>query len=393
MVTVRAIIYILPIAKPTEVHMAQDKLFTPLQLGALTLKHRVVMAPLTRMRAKQPGNIPYELNAEYYGQRASEGGLQISEATDITPQAHGYLWVPGIYSDEQIAGWRLATDAVHAKGGFFFNQIWHVGRVSHSSMQPQGALPIAPSAIAIAGDHMDADGKTVPFETPRALETGEIAAIIGDFVQAARNSRSAGFDGVEIHGANGYLLDQFLHDGSNQRTDEYGGSIENRSRLLLEVVDAVAAAIGADRVGVRLSPWSGILDMQDSSGLALWEYAIAELGKRNIAYLHLIEPRSDFTNDEKPLDMEAPDVASLFKKTFGGPIISAGGFVPETAASTVASGKSDAVAFGRPFIANPDLPERIRRGAPLNKHNRATFYGGGAEGYTDYPFLVDAKAA
>lgn len=373
--------------------MAQDSLFTPLRLGAFTLQHRVVMPPLTRMRARQPGDIPHELNAEYYGQRASYGGLQISEATDISPQAHGYPWVPGIYSNEQIAGWRLATAAVHAKGGFFFNQIWHVGRVSHSTMQPGGALPVAPSAIAVSGDHMDAEGNAVAFETPRALEIEEIEAIIGDFVQAARNSRRAGFDGVEIHGANGYLLDQFLHDSSNRRTDEYGGSIENRARLLLEVVDAVAAAVGADRIGVRLSPWSGILGMRDSAGLALWEYVITELGKRDLAYLHLIEPRSDFTDDEKPLDMDAPDVASLFKTAFDGPIISAGGFVPETAAAAVASGKSDAIAFGRSFIANPDLPERIRTGAPLNRHNRATFYGGGAEGYTDYPFLSGEKAA
>lgn len=372
--------------------MAQDTLFTPLQLGAFTLKHRVIMAPLTRMRAKQPGDVPYELNTEYYGQRASDGGLQISEATDITPQAHGYPWVPGIYSDEQISGWRLVTNAVHAKGGFLFNQIWHVGRVSHSTMQPAGALPVAPSAIAVSGEHMDAHANPVPFETPRALGVGEIHAIVEDFVQAARNARSAGFDGVEIHGANGYLLDQFLHDGSNRRTDQYGGSIENRSRLLLEIVDAVAMAIGADRVGVRLSPWSGILEMKDSAGLALWEYVIAELGKRDIAYLHLIEPRADFTNDEKPLDMDAPDVASLFKTAFGGPIISAGGFTPETAAAAVASGNTDAVAFGRMFIANPDLPERMRKGAPLNKHNRATFYGGGAEGYTDYSFLVGAQS-
>ncbi len=260
-------------------------------------------------------------------------------------------------------------------------------------MQPGGALPVAPSAIIVAGDHMDAQGNAVPFETPRALETEEIGVLVSDFIQAARNSRRAGFDGVEIHGANGYLLDQFLHDGSNQRTDEYSGSIENRSRLLLEVVDAVAAAIGADRVGVRLSPWSGILDKKDSAGLALWDHVTSELGARNLAYLHLIEPHSDFTDDEKPLDMEAPDVASLFKKAFGGPIISAGGFVPETSAAAVASGKADAAAFGRAFIANSDFPEHIRKGAPLNKHNRATFYGGGAEGYTDYPSLVAAQAA
>ncbi|WP_425388004.1 alkene reductase [Azospirillum halopraeferens] len=357
----------------------------------MALKHRVVMAPLTRMRAKQPGDVPYELNAEYYGQRASEGGLLITEATDINPFTKGYRSVPGVYTPAQIAGWKKVTAAVHAKGGFIVNQIWHVGRVSHSSLQPGGVLPVAPSAIPAPGEGFNADGIAVPYETPRELTVDEIAAIKADFGQAARNAREAGFDGVEIHGANGYLLDQFLHDGSNQRTDEYGGSVENRARFLLEVVDAVVAGIGGDKVGVRLSPWSGILGMQDSTGLTLWEHVIAELGKRKIAYLHLIEPRADFTNDERPLDMDAPDVAALFKKAFGGPIISAGGFLPDTAAAAVASGKSDAIAFGRPFIANPDLPERIRNGAPLNKHNRATFYGGAAEGYTDYPFLAAAE--
>ncbi|WEK02949.1 MAG: alkene reductase [Candidatus Devosia phytovorans] len=368
--------------------MAQDVLFNPLQLGAIALKHRVVMAPLTRMRAKQPGDIPYALNAEYYGQRASDGGLQITEATDINPFTKGYVWVPGIFTAEQVQGWKAVTEAVHAKGGFIFNQIWHVGRISHTLLQPNCVLPVAPSAIAAPGNTSDAQGNSVPYETPRALELDEIAAITKDFVQAARNAREAGFDGVEVHGANGYLIDQFLNDGSNQRTDQYGGSIENRARFLLEVVDAVGAAIGTDRMGVRLSPWSGIQGMQDSSGVALWEYVVRELGKRKIAYLHLIEPRSDFTNDEKPLDVSAPDVASLFRKAFGGPVISAGGFVPETAAEAVSAGKSDAVAFGRPFIANPDLPQRIKVGAALNKHVRATFYGGGAEGYTDYPFMV-----
>ncbi|RUM99502.1 alkene reductase [Pseudaminobacter arsenicus] len=372
--------------------MAQDPLFKPLILGALALKHRIVMAPLTRMRTKQPGNVPYALNAEYYGQRASDGGLQITEATDISPQSQGYRWVPGIYTPDQIAGWKEVTEAVHAKGGFIVNQIWHVGRISHSSLQPNGALPGAPSAIAPPGEHYDADGNTVPFETPHALTLDGIAAIKGDFVQAARNARHAGFDGVEIHGANGYLLDQFLNDGSNKRTDIYGGSIENRSRFLLEVADAVAAVTGAGRVGVRLSPWSNIQGMTDSDGVKLWEYVITELGKRDLAYLHLIEPRADFTNDEKPLNMDAPDVAALFKKGFGGPIISAGGFQPDTARAAISTGNSDAIAFGRPFIANPDLPERIRRNVPLNKHVRVTFYGGAEEGYTDYPFLEQAAA-
>ncbi|WP_119681706.1 alkene reductase [Indioceanicola profundi] len=370
--------------------MAQDILFRPLQLGALALDHRVVMAPLTRMRAQQPGDVPHELNATYYGQRASKGGLLISEATDINPFTKGYVRVPGIYTPKQIYGWRKVTSAVHAKGGFIVNQIWHVGRVSHTSLQPDGALPVAPSAIPAPGEGFDANGNSVPYEIPQALTLGKIAAIRDDFVQAALNAREAGFDGVEIHGANGYLIDQFLHDGSNQRTDAYGGSIENRARFLLEIVDAVVARIGADRVGVRLSPWSGILGMQDSSGVALWKYVIAALGQRRIAYLHLIEPRADFTNDEKPLDMEAPDVAALFKQAFDGPVISAGGFLPDTAAAAVATGNSDAIAFGRPFIANPDLPARIRNGWPLNRHDRATFYGGAAEGYTDYPFMSAA---
>ncbi|MCJ8521086.1 N-ethylmaleimide reductase [Pseudorhizobium tarimense] len=372
--------------------MTNDPLFNPLKLGALNLSHRVVMAPLTRMRSMQPGNVPYDLNAEYYGQRASEGGLLITEATDINPQAHGYNSVPGIYTPEQIDGWKGVTAAVHAKGGMIVNQIWHVGRVSHTSLQPEGALPVSPSAIAAPGEIFTSEGQSVPFETPRALELAEIEAIKVDFVQAAMNARSAGFDGVEIHGANGYLIDQFLNDGSNKRTDHYGGPLENRARFLFEVVDAVGATIGSERIGVRLSPWSNILGMTDSDGVRLWEYVIRELGKRGIAYLHLIEPRADFTDDEKPLNMDAPDVAYLFKKAFGGPIISAGGFQPETARAAVLAGNSDAIAFGRPFIANPDLPERLRLEAPLNKHIRATFYGGGAEGYTDYPYMSRAAA-
>lgn len=367
--------------------MKADPLFQPIRLGALELKHRVVMAPLTRMRAHEPGNIPHALNAQYYGQRASDGGLQITEATDISPQARGYRRVPGVFTPEQVAGWKTVTQAVHEKGGLIVNQIWHVGRVSHSSLQPGYARIVGPSAIAAPGEISDANGESVPFETPRALELDEIATIQADFVQAAINARSAGFDAVELHGANGYLIDQFLNNGSNARTDRYGGSIENRARFLLEVVDAVAAAIGADRVGVRLSPWSGILGMVDSDGVSLWQHVISELGKRKIAYLHLIEPRADFTNDEKPLNMSAPDVASLFKKTFNGPTVSAGGYQPDTARAAIASGKADAIAFGRPFIANPDLPDRLRTNAPLNRHVRATFYGGDAIGYTDYPFL------
>jgi N-ethylmaleimide reductase len=369
-----------------------DPLFTPLKLGALELKHRIVMAPMTRMRSAQPGNIPHALNAEYYGQRASVGGLLITEATDITPQAQGYRATPGIYSAEQIAGWRAVTQAVHAKGGFIFSQIWHVGRISHSSLQPDGALPVAPSAVRPAGEHTNASGQAVPFETPRALEQEEIAQLVRDFVTAARNAQEAGFDGVEVHGANGYLLDQFLRNGTNQRTDRYGGSVENRARLLLEVVDAVIALLGAERVGVRLSPWNGFNDMSDSDGWALWDYVASELDKRKLAYLHVVEPRADFTTD-LPLNENAPDAASRFKTRYKGPLISAGGYVAETARAAVADTRADAVAFGRPFISNPDLPERVRTGAAMTWHDRATFYGGDHRGYTDYASVQDASQA
>jgi N-ethylmaleimide reductase len=373
--------------------MSFDTLYTPLKLGALALDHRVVMAPLTRLRSRQPGDIPQPLNAEYYGQRASRGGLIISEATDIAEQARGYPGAPGIYSPEQIAGWRKVTDAVHAQGGKIVLQIWHTGRVSHSSMQPGGSLPVAPSAVAVHGmGHMDASGNPVPFETPRALEPAEIAGIVAAFAQATRNAREAGFDGVEVHSANGYLIDQFLQDGSNRRTDAYGGPIANRVRFLLEVVDAVAAAWSADRVGVRLSPWGKFNGMHDSDPGALFDHAAAQLRQRGLAYLHVVEPRADQNSDVNALDPNAPDAASRVKAAFGGPVISAGGYVRKTAAQAVAEGRADAIAFGRLFIANPDLPERLRRDAGLNRYDRSTFYGGDARGYTDYPPLADKAA-
>lgn len=367
--------------------MTIDPLFQPLQLGAVTLAHRVVMAPLTRMRSWQPGDVPQPLNATYYGQRASHGGLIITEATDIAAEARGYPGAPGAYSLAQLAGWRLVTDAVHAKGGLIFLQIWHTGRISHSSMQPGGAVPVAPSAVAAPGNHMDAQGNPVPFETPRALGLEELPRIVGLFRETAAKARATGFDGVEIHSANGYLLDQFLQDGTNRREDRYGGTIEHRSRLLLEVVDAVAAEIGAGRVGVRLSPWGRFNGMHDSDPGALFDHVTAKLGERGLAYLHLVEPRADQTSDVNALDPNAPDAASRFKGRFGGPIIAAGGFTRETAAQAIAGGSVDAVAFGRLFIANPDLPERFRLGVPLNRYDRATFYGGDARGYTDYPAL------
>ena len=368
--------------------MGADALFQPLRLGAVTLRHRVVMAPLTRMRALRPGDVPHALNAAYYGQRASRGGLIITEATDVSAQARGYPGAPGLYTDEQVRGWREVVDAVHAGGGSIFVQLWHTGRISHSSMQPGGAAPVAPSAVAAPGGHFDADGRPVPFETPRALETGEIPGVVEQFRAAALRAREAGFDGVELHSANGYLLDQFLQDGTNRRTDRYGGPIENRVRLTLEVVDAVAEAVGADRVGVRVSPWGGFNGMSDGDPGALFDHLAAELGRRGLAYLHVVEPRADQTSDTNALDPDAPDAASRFKRRFGGPLIAAGGFTRESAARAIEGGDVDAVAFGRLFIANPDLPERFRLGAPLNRYDRSTFYGGDARGYTDYPALA-----
>jgi N-ethylmaleimide reductase len=372
--------------------MPANTLFTPVRLGAVELQHRIVMPPLTRLRSAQPGDVPQPMNAEYYGQRASRGGLIIAEATDISPQARGYPGAPGIYSEEQVAGWRRVTEAVHARGGFIFLQIWHTGRISHSSLQPGDALPVAPSAVPAPGMHMDAAFNQVPFETPRALAPKEIPGIVEDFRRAALNARAAGFDGVEIHGANGYLLDQFLQDGTNRREDAYGGSIVNRARLLLEVVDAVAEAWSADRVGVRLSPWGRFNGMSDSDPGTLYDHVAAELGRRGLAYLHLVEPRADQNSDINALDPDAPDASSRLRSRFGGPVISAGGFTRETAAAAVAGGTADAVAFGRLFIANPDLPERFRRAAPLNRYDRSTFYGGSSRGYVDYPILDDEAA-
>ena len=364
-----------------------EVLFEPARLGALALSHRVVLAPLTRLRSAQPGDIPTALNAEYYAQRASQGGLLITEATDISDDARGYPGAPGVHSPAQIAGWRGVTDAVHAKGGLIVNQIWHCGRISHSTMRTDGSVPVAPSAIAAPGGHVNVRGESVAFETPRSLEIGEIAGIVAQFRQAAVNAKDAGFDGVEVHGANGYLLDQFLRDGSNQRSDRYGGSFENRTRFLLEVIDAVAGVYGAERVGVRLSPWGSFNGMEDSDTGALFDHVVAALATRGLAYLHLVEPRADQGSDVNALNADAPDAASRFKRIFGGPVIAAGGFTRETGAEAVAAGNADAIAYGRLFIANPDLPERFRQGAALNRHDRSTFYGGGAKGYTDYPAM------
>ncbi len=330
---------------------------------------------------------PWELNAEYYRQRAS-AGLIVSEATQVSQQGQGYPGTPGIHSPEQVEGWKEVTSAAHNAGGKIFLQLWHVGRISHRSHQPNGALPVAPSAIKPSGGTYSPDWEEVPFETPRALDTAEIPGIVEQYRRGAENAEAAGFDGVEIHGANGYLLDQFLQDGSNQRTDQYGGSIENRARLLLDVVDAVIAVWGRGRVGVRFSPYSAFNDMKDSDPIALFTHVIERLSKRGIAYLHLIEPRASFAGERDGNIAEAPETARIFRRSFPGVLISAGGHTLESAQQVIQSGLADAVAFGRLFIANPDLPERVRRGAALNRYDRSTFYGGDAKGYTDYPALV-----
>ncbi|MGA3241810.1 MAG: alkene reductase [Bryobacteraceae bacterium] len=357
-------------------------LLTPLRLGSIELRNRIVMAPLTRMRAG-PGHIPTALNGEYYGQRAS-AGLIISEGTAISAQAQGYPAAPGIYTAEQVAAWRRVTDAVHFRGGRMVMQIAHNGRNSHSSFMPDGGPPVAPSAIPPNLPGFTDDFRQVPIETPRALGTEEVNAIVKDFRSASINAMEAGFDGVEIQGANSHLVDQFLEDGSNLRTDEYGGSIENRSRFLLEIVDDVAAAIGPNCLGVRLSPFGHYGGIQDSQALELFTYAIRSLGQRRIAYLHLIEGRGSEIGLADELHTDARNNAELFHSMFQGPLISAAAYTPASGAETIEKGHADAIAFGRSFIANPDLVERIAGGYPLTPYDRSTFYGGGARGYTDY---------
>jgi N-ethylmaleimide reductase len=363
-------------------------LFSPLQVGPHRLQHRVVMAPLTRMRADRSSFAPRPLNAEYYAQRATPGGLLIAEASPVMVTGRGNPGTPGIYSDAQIAGWRGVVDAMHAKGGLIFLQLWHVGRVSHSSFQPGAALPVAPSAVAITGNGMlamTADGKMVPYETPRALETEEVGRVVEAFRQAAVNAKQAGFDGVEIHGANGYLLEQFLQSHINLRTDQYGGSIENRARLLLEITQAVISVWGAGRVGVRLSPYGIANGSGEADPMPLYTHVVKSLDQLGLAYLHFIEPRSSGAGRAEVNWQNVPSAMVLFRPIWRGVLISAGGFTGETAEAAIAQGHADAIAFGRIFIANPDLPRRLRHGFPLTPYNRATFYGGEAAGYTDYP--------
>ena len=363
-------------------------LFSPLDLGPYRLQHRVVMAPLTRMRADRSSLAPRALNAKYYGQRATPGGLIIAEASPVTVTGRGNPATPGIYSDEQISGWRSVVDAVHAKGGLIFLQLWHVGRVSHSSFQPEGRLPVAPSAVPITGNGMLAmtsDGKMVAYETPRALEIDEVEEIVEAFREAASNAMKAGFDGVEIHGANGYLLEQFLQSRTNLRTDRYGGGIENRARLLLEITEAAVGIWGAERVGVRLSPYGVANGSGEVDPMPLYTHLIKTLDSLGLAYLHFIEPRSSGAGRAEVNHQNVPSAMVLFRPFWRGVLISAGGFTGETAEAAISAGQADAIAFGRIFISNPDLPRRLQHGFPLTPYNRATFYGGEEAGYTDYP--------
>ena len=370
-------------------------LFSPLKIGPYQLKHRVVMAPLTRMRAEKPSLSPRPLNAEYYAQRATPGGLLIAEASPVTATGFGSPGVPGIYTEHQIEGWRGVVDAVHAEGGLIFLQLWHVGRVSHSSFQPGGVLPVAPSAVPISADFKTAtvDGKVVPYETPRALGTSEIPGVIDAYRQAANNALKAGFDGVEVHGANGYLIEQFLQSHTNLRTDQYGGSIENRVRFLMEVTQAVIDVWGADRVGVRLSPYGVANGSGETDPMPLYTHAIKSLNPLGLAYLHFIEPRSSGAGRAEVNHQNVPSAMVLFRPSWSGKLITAGGFTGETAEAGIASGHADAIAFGRIFISNPDLPRRLREGLPLTPYNRATFYGGDVAGYTDYPVHGELQRA
>jgi len=357
-----------------------ENLFSPYSLGGIALRNRMILSPMTRSRAVD-GNVPNPLAATYYAQRAA-AGLLITEATQVSPQGVGYIRTPGIHSSAQVAGWRKVTDAVHKAGGKIFAQLWHVGRVSHPDFHA-GALPVAPSALPVEGEAFTSNGK-VKIPTPRALETRELPVIVDQFRRAAENAKAAGFDGVELHGANGYLLDQFLRDGANHRTDDYGGSIQNRARFPLEVTDAVLEVWDAQRVGYKLSPHFAGYSMSDSNPIATFSYIAQELNKRGLGYLHVGEAIKG------PMAAPAgtPRVTPHIREKFSGALIVNGGYDAQTANTAIARGETDLVAFGVPFLANPDLPARYWQSAPLNAPDQATFYAGEEKGYIDYPTLA-----
>lgn len=370
-------------------------LFTPHRLGAMTLPNRIVMPPMTRSRAAA-GNVATTQMAEYYAQRAG-AGLIVSEGTQISPQGQGYAWTPGIHSEAQVKGWRRVTDAVHAAGGRIYAQLWHVGRVSHVALQPEGAAPVSSSALLAEGVKVFVDptgagpesgvGEMIQHSMPRALGEEEIPGIVADYAQATRNALAAGFDGVELHGANGYLINQFIDSQANQRTDAYGGALQNRLRFLREVVQAVVDVAGGDRVGVRLAPLTTLQGAVDDTPQATYLAAAHLLGELGVGYLHIAE--ADWE--------DAPVMPVAFKQAlrliYPGTLIYAGKYTAERAGQALAEGWADLIGFGRPFIANPDLPERLRTGAALNAPDRATYFGGGAVGFTDYPTLEEAMEA
>ncbi|HEY0255893.1 MAG TPA: alkene reductase [Candidatus Methylacidiphilales bacterium] len=363
---------------------AVPKLFSPIQVGRVTLSHRVVMAPLTRLRSN-PDDSPSDMMIKHYCQRASEGGLIIIESAAVSPYGRGYRGAPGIYADEHIAGFKKIADTVHTQGGRVFLQLYHSGRTSHVSLQPDGGSPVAPSVVPYHGVAFTTEG-FVPVSPMRELRIEEIPAIIEAYRQAARRGLEAGLDGVELHSANGYLMDQFLQDGSNKRTDAYGGPIENRARFMLEVTEALVSVWGGDRVGVRIGPSGSFNEMSDSNPEALFGYVAGQLNRFGLAYLHVIEPRIKGDVDKENAQNDAPVASAFLRKIFQGPILAAGGFTRESAEAILERGDADLVAFGRFFAANPDLPKRLKFNLPLNPYDRSAFWGGTERGYNDYPF-------
>lgn len=360
-------------------------LFTPFKMGRFELAHRMVYPPLTRQRAIE--RVPIPLMGQYYAQRATAGGLMISEGTYVSQTAIGYPGAPGVWTQEQVEAWKPVVQAVHDKGAIFFTQLWHCGRSSHPDLTG-GRAPVSASALRLAGEVDLGNGKTDVHPVPVALDLAGIKATVNDYRTAARNAIDAGFDGVELHGANGYLIDQFTKSSTNKRTDDYGGSIENRCRFALEVVAAVVEEIGADRVGIRLSPFTEFQDATDETPYGTYIYLVEQLNQYHLSYLHMIEARvNGIFSVENPTGSLEP-----FRKVFNGPFITAGSFKAETGAEAVQSGHADLVAYGRDWIANPDLPTRFQQGAPLNKYDRNTFYAPGPKGYTDYPYLDNHSA-
>eukprot|EP00891_Asterochloris_glomerata_P000654 jgi/Astpho2/654/e_gw1.00013.80.1_t len=374
-----------PVSKQQASSSNAGPLFLPVHLGRLAAKHRVVLAPLTRGRA--PSNVPNNLMKVYYTQRAqgSQGGLLISEATCVSPTAHGYPDTPGIYTEGQTEAWKPIVRAVHENGGIIVCQLWHAGRTSHPDWQPGGALPAGPSARCPEGQCLTPSGEMKPYVTPHALSRQEVLQVIADYARAAENAMAAGFDGCEVHCANGYLPEQFLKDGPNGRQDEYGGDAQRRCRFVLDLIQAVCREVGSNAVGVRLSPFATENDCLDSAPTQTYSTLIEQLNSLQLAYLHLIEPRVHYNFDVETVDTNYKGLKAL-RELFQGPVIAAGGYDRAKAIDAVSSGRADAIAFGRHYLANPDLPLRLQQGLPLNQYNRSTFYSGGAEGYTDYPF-------